>query len=69
MPVTLGTILTDLMTDAPALVIFVQQAEAAVAALPPKATAKPSDYCKLASAILAAAGPLADQLETQVKPS
>jgi len=63
MALTFSEILTDL---APA-VTLADKVQALIAALPPAATAKPSDYCNLAAAILTAVGPLADAVETQVK--
>jgi hypothetical protein len=51
----------------PTALTFAEKAEAAIAALPPKDTAKPSDYLNMAAAILTAAGPLGDQLAEKIK--
>jgi hypothetical protein len=63
MPFTFQDALTDL---APA-VQLADVVQKLIAALPPAASRKPSDYMNLAAGILAAAAPLADAVDTQYK--
>jgi hypothetical protein len=58
--------LSEAVSDLPAVLAFVQASEAAISAMPAKAVAKPSDYIKMAVAILSAAAPVADQIEAQI---
>lgn len=63
MPLTL----TEALAEIPNVLGFVQAAEAAISALPAPDVAKPSDYIKMATTILNAAGPLADAIEADIK--
>ena len=59
--------LAEGIADLAPLVAFVDQARGFIAAVPPKATAVPSDYIKAVAAILNAAAPLADTVAAQAK--
>lgn len=63
MPFTLAEGLADI---APAAAL-VDKATAIIQAIPPKETAKPSDYIKAVAAILNEAAPLADVVAEQAK--
>lgn len=58
--------LVEAAADIPAVITFIQKADGAIASLP-KENAKPSDYIRLATAILEAAAPLADTIAEQAK--
>jgi len=53
--------------DIPLVIGAITDIEAAIAALPPVADRKLSDYCALAGTILTKLGPLADAVEGQIK--
>lgn len=57
----------DALTDLTPAVQLADVVQKLIAALPPVSSRKPSDYMNLAAGILAAAGPLADAVEVQIK--
>ena len=59
--------LTEGLTDIAPFAAFIDQAQKTLAALPPKDTAKPSDYIKAVASILTDVAPLADMVADQVK--
>ena len=59
--------LTEAFADIAPLISFADRAKTILGAIPPKETAKPSDYIKAVAAILNEAAPLADTVAEQVK--
>lgn len=59
--------LAEAFADLAPVVSFADRCRSLIQAVPPKETAKPSDYIKCAAAILAEAAPLADTVAAQIK--
>lgn len=63
----MGFTLTEALADLAPAVTLADKVQALIAAVPPKETAKPSDYLNCAANILTACAPLADQIDEQRK--
>ena len=63
----MGFTLTEALADLAPAVTLADKVQTLIAAVPPKETAKPSDYLNCAAQIITAAAPLADAIAEQAK--